>query len=422
MSASSTSRGTLILLAVVLAASVAAGVRLFALRLDRGDVHPPYSSLRSDPLGTRALCEALDALPELRATRNLDALTKLGDGAGKALFLCGAPISDDPEGIVKAVEAFAGSGGRLVIAFAPVHKAPIGGDATDDKGKGKDGEPGPPWSAEPVSIAARWGFEYAYAAVPGTDENTLRAIRAERRIEDPSLPAAVSWHTGLYFDTCDDAWRPLYAWDGKTVLMERSWGRGSIVLSSDSYFLSNEAMHLERRAALPAWLVGSAHEVMFDETHLGAGRPLGVMTLMRKYRLGGLCAALVLAALLFVWASTASLAPKHEAPASNDKLVERGRDSAEGLVNLLRRSIPRRRLLEACFEEWQRGRGHWEAATPEQEAAVRHVLEVEQTRPTRERDLPAAYRKICAILDKRQSIRKPEQPTEPGTTEEQGIA
>ena len=34
-------------------------VNLFLLRFRAGDIYPPYSSLRSDPLGTKALVKAL---------------------------------------------------------------------------------------------------------------------------------------------------------------------------------------------------------------------------------------------------------------------------------------------------------------------------------------------------------------------------
>src|SRR5882724_4121777 len=37
--------------------------------LGSGELYPPYSSLRSDPLGTRALFDSLSELPELRVER-----------------------------------------------------------------------------------------------------------------------------------------------------------------------------------------------------------------------------------------------------------------------------------------------------------------------------------------------------------------
>ena len=46
------------------AAAFAFGIfRLFEFRFEAGDVYPPYSSLRSDPLGAMALYESLEKIP-----------------------------------------------------------------------------------------------------------------------------------------------------------------------------------------------------------------------------------------------------------------------------------------------------------------------------------------------------------------------
>src|SRR2546427_9645317 len=50
----------LVLLLVLLAVFVLGVGRLFQLRFEAGDVYPPYSSLRADPLGTKALFESLE--------------------------------------------------------------------------------------------------------------------------------------------------------------------------------------------------------------------------------------------------------------------------------------------------------------------------------------------------------------------------
>lgn len=38
-------------------------VQLFRWRFEAGDVYPPYSSLRTDPMGTQALFESFQAIP-----------------------------------------------------------------------------------------------------------------------------------------------------------------------------------------------------------------------------------------------------------------------------------------------------------------------------------------------------------------------
>src|SRR5262245_37901574 len=48
-------------------------LQLFQARIESGYVYPPYSSLRSDPVGTMALFESLQAVPELSVERDLRA-------------------------------------------------------------------------------------------------------------------------------------------------------------------------------------------------------------------------------------------------------------------------------------------------------------------------------------------------------------
>jgi len=57
-------------------------IRLFQLRYEIGDVYPPYSSLRSDPLGTMALFESLQAVGGLNVQRDLRATNTLPPGEG----------------------------------------------------------------------------------------------------------------------------------------------------------------------------------------------------------------------------------------------------------------------------------------------------------------------------------------------------
>ena len=55
-------RLSLILLGLVAAGFALGVIHLFNLRLETGDNYPPYSSLRADPLGSKAICESLNNL------------------------------------------------------------------------------------------------------------------------------------------------------------------------------------------------------------------------------------------------------------------------------------------------------------------------------------------------------------------------
>ncbi len=100
-----------------------------------------------------------------------------------------------------------------------------------------------------------------------------------------------------------------------------------------------------------ARLIGSAHKVAFDEYHFGVAESGSVVELMRKYRLEGALAILLIVVVLFVWHSASSFLPPRESP--RDRAIT-GRDSQEGLTALLRRNVPEPDLLDACYREWSR--------------------------------------------------------------------
>src|ERR1700693_4325418 len=61
--------------------------------LETGEAYPPYSSLRSDPLGAKALYESLAALPDLQVGRLYKARSTLGDSGAAILVLGVDPVA-----------------------------------------------------------------------------------------------------------------------------------------------------------------------------------------------------------------------------------------------------------------------------------------------------------------------------------------
>jgi len=171
----------------------------------------------------------------------------------------------------------------------------------------------------------------------------------------------VPWHTALYFKSPIPALRVIYQVDGQPVLLERKFGRGSFVFSSDSYLFSNEAMRADRAPRLLAWLIGDTGSlppasIIFEETHLGVQENPGIAALARKYGLQGFAAALLALASLYIWQSGAPFLPPRREEAGSD--IVAGQDSASGFVSLLRRGIAPPRLLAACLEQWKKSFAH----------------------------------------------------------------
>jgi hypothetical protein len=376
---------------------------LFNLRFGEGDVYPAYSTLRSDPLGAKALFESLDRL--VAARRHFQPLDKLGEGRGGTLFYLGAERSDLrllPDEF-KQLESFAADGGRVVISLFPSFTRPqtnwfaARAQRQAQRPKGLPLDEDEFADQRTVPITERWGFEFGYAPLQRSGRRAYEPARAWRQAPAP-LPEALDCHSALVFTNLSRPWRVIYAREpGGAVLMERRWGDGSLVLVADSFYFSNEALQQERRADLLAWFVGPGRRVVFDEAHLGVREEPGIATLARKYRLHGLFVALLTLAALFVWKNSVSFLPPHEAETAPERgdLVA-GKDVAAGFVNLLRRNIRSAELLAVCVGEWKKtcARGVPAAKLRAMQAAI----DAENTRPAKERDPVAAYRKLSETL------------------------
>ncbi|MGC4071298.1 MAG: hypothetical protein QM760_02010, partial [Nibricoccus sp.] len=93
---------------------------LFKLRLGQGDLFPAYSTLRADPLGTRAIYEALQELPGMRVERSLQAMKKIPVTPARTIVFAGMWRGQWESFSVQEANALDGAvraGSRAVIVF-----------------------------------------------------------------------------------------------------------------------------------------------------------------------------------------------------------------------------------------------------------------------------------------------------------------
>lgn len=409
------------LLSILFAAFVFGVVQLFVLRFKAGDVYPEYSSLRADPLGVKALYDGLHGLRSLSVSRNYQPLPKLRDSGAATLFYFGAHPADMDrvrENFAKGLETFVGRGGRLVISFFPMNKKPRSstGEETEeqntpkDKGREEDleklgkerrkknrDEDSSGSFIRSVSLADRWGFDLDFADLPKARAGAHASIVARKEIG--GLPGSISWHSMLVFKGLDPTWRVIYQRANLPVIIERTLEKGTIVLTADSYFVSNEAMRWERHPALLAWLVQPNREVIFEETHLGITENPGIVTLARRYRLHGLFAWILLLAGLFVWKNSVAFIPPHESDLAEEETdIVGGRDSVAGLKNLLRRSVSVEDILAVCLREWKNSYARAEKQFPGKLERAQAVVDREKARPAKQRNPVRSYQIISQIL------------------------
>lgn len=423
----------LILLCISLLVGV---IHLFILRFQTGDIYPAYSSLRSDPLGTRAFYDSLENFNEFEVQRNFHFLHSLKVGPDAVWFYLGTDIPGYdriPERVSQDLDRVTESGGRLVVSYLPVHKKnestpssekeDVGADPQesqtakerrsqnqtqdqepttapeDDSDKLKDDSLKKKAPEEKlVSIKEHWGFGFSYNQNLPVKDTDQKYLAIEATALRPDLSAAISWHTNLYFEVFDDSWQTLYTVDEKPVIIERPMGKGTLVLCADSYFISNEALRSERHSQLLVWLLGGHSRIIFDESHLGIYKHPGVAGLLRNYGFHWFFGALALLALLFVWKSAVSFVPPRKEDLSREAEVVSEKDSTQGLVALLRRNISGRKILQVCGQEWEQT---FKSDQRIRSGAVEHMRSIVHTgaKASKKKSNPVAdYRKISSAL------------------------
>jgi hypothetical protein len=386
-------RVSLAALLTMLALFAAALVLLARTRYARGDGYPEASSLRTDPLGTKALHDALACIDGVEVLRHTGRAATLSGGRGTAVLVLGADPSlsiGDPD-LVAAIEGVALAGGRVLVGVESspdswyerlrkphraMDKKPEEKESGDDQDRGLDPETRKPL---PPPLTERWGYATTACGAAALEPVAVPA-------EGSEIEGDIPWRGPNCLDRLAPAWKPLYTRAGKTAVAERTLGQGSVVLLADAYLLSNEALSIEPRPAAVARLLGPARTIVFEESHLGVRDRPGIVALARRYRLHGTLAVALLLFGLSVWRAAVPLAP---AQAHRAAAAIAGREASLGLVSLLRRGVPADRIVAACVEEWRRTSSR-RADAPEDAGLDEAIAAVGR----RDRDPLAAYGRI----------------------------
>jgi hypothetical protein len=345
--------GAVWLIVLLLAVFLAGAWEVMVAPLITGEVYPAYSSLRTDPLGAKALFESLSEQPGLSVTRLYKAQSPLDSET--TLLILGVdslawtkspqPVADDYEKLVP-------KGGRIIIAFLPLAAPKV-----------------PPNAG---AIEEQWHIRFRYRKASAQEEGDTGAMPRE---------------SALYFEPGPE-WRVLEEHQENAAVVERNLAGGTVVLVGDSFPLSNQGLLDSSDAALIAGLIGPAKRVLFDENQFGVSETGSAAVLIRKYRLETAIGMLFAIAGLFIWHSSSSFLPPR---ADTRAAPVSGRDLHDGLAALLRRNIPTSQLLSTCWKEWIR-------SAPQRGRAEVAQAEIQEWTG---RDPAAGYRAICRVLTER---------------------
>jgi hypothetical protein len=295
-------------LALLLAAGFTCGVlHLMGVQFEAGDIYPEYSSLRTDPLGSKLLLDALSRLPGISAARSYAPLDYFTESNTAVLLLGTQPSSIANADMLRRLEKIAGRGDRVIVGLV-FPKSPF---------------------EDTAPLANIW------------------KVRLQTDLE-------ISHPHPLYFSEAKD-WKVLDRAGAKLLEVERSFGKGSVVLFAESDAFGNQALMTTTDPARITAALGANTRVLFDETHLGIGESGSVVGLARRYRLMGLALGLAICAALAIWRN-ASPFPAPVATAGLERMS--GRTSFAGLVTLLRRHVPAQDLAATCWQEWLKTNRH----------------------------------------------------------------
>lgn len=353
---------------------------LFATMYGTGTRFPAYSTLGADPSGAEVLYRSLARLEGASVERNYQSIEDFEGTGSTTLVIAGALPTPDPTDILDRLEAFVKDGGHLIITFEdpgsetaleymtetesesdeneegeadePSRPARKPGGGRPDRDSGD--EPDDMLSAltRTENIGERWGFGYGFDDTRDEMvEGEFLQVQAQDDAPEGS-PNTYPWYSRMYFEPEHEDWRALYVNFGHgPVLMERPLGEGRIVLASDSYFLSNEAMLRNRAAAVLEHALLQQPRIVFDESHHGLGPQPGIMKLLRRYRLTVFIWIAILLVALYAWRSATSLAPRQYRPHAEDEPAKRG-NPLDGMTALLRRSLSDRAVLRSMQQAW----------------------------------------------------------------------
>jgi hypothetical protein len=368
-----------VVLIVGLLALLFFGLATFRTRLETGNSFPEYSTYRADPKGLKAFYESLQATDLFHVSRRLQSSKILPSGENQVLVVAGVrpdqQIDSDEDS--QFFDHWLATGGRLIVALHPEKNHPPGNrpsahenqTSTDDKSLVL-------WR----SLIRRWGAEIA----------PINAIHSATA--NSTLFGTISRWLGRHsFIRLTSDWKIIALQDDKSVVVERAFAHGSIVLLADSYPLSNEGLATDRNTSFLVWLIDNRGGVIFEETHLGLSEQAGIMTLAQRYGLQGTLVSVVAVLLLFIWKCQYTLVPRTKREQYG--LTVPGGGSDQAFLNLLQRAVSQKDLLGVCLTTWLK------TARPTPAQLI--TLEKFHSDPSEEKTVVERYNQLTALLNKK---------------------
>ncbi len=316
-------------------------------RAENYSYYPDYSSLNNEDTGLKAYYETLVRLG-VSVSRNYRPFLKL-EGQKATVIYAGPNLGDFRSRSEKDLEQFervAQSGARVLILFQTreirYEKIALPKPAVKPPGKGPLG-PRDEMKPRVDAMRKRWGVEETETEVT----NKQRPTGAEG-LTPSVVRRDVLWH----FAKWDPLWKPvLLGSDGDPVLLERTFGQGSIGLLVAVEPFTNYRLLTKPDTSLLAVTMTGRRPLIFDEAHLGVEEIDTIAGLSRKHHFEWILLGFLTLAALYIWRNAVSFIPPLQ-PAAEGGV--KGRDAHSALSSLLAQSVGRDKLLNEIAGEWKR--------------------------------------------------------------------
>ncbi len=226
---------------------------LVSLRFLQGDNYPKYSSFRADPLGMKGLYDSLGELENIKVMRSLQHIkdTKL-PYSDSILFATGIGSDKDDWKNDKEYYNYVLNGGRLIIIFSLNAKGAYTYKNKDNKEVDEEQE------------YCKFGF-----AVERSKKMTsakFYANLADAEFAEKFNIKKLSFYTKNHLLLSPEYdWRTLYEYEKSSMVIERNAGKGSLIVSTMSYCLTNEGLQKDMPVEFITYLLQNRKLVVFDE-------------------------------------------------------------------------------------------------------------------------------------------------------------
>ena len=393
---------------IVLLTGFLLGLGRFAyLRFSSGELYPEYSSLRADPMGTKALFESLQRVGGYEVTRRVHTRAAEESLTEGTIFMLGAfGLAESQE---MAIEGWAKAGARVVVGlnggtywlWAEAEEQQEQEEETHNKPDEEEPMPAEEGETRGKGIFKDLKAKWSKAMIEAQLAERLVAVRADRSEAD--LPEKLFWAGIAYFELPEgndgeQGWQVVYTANEQPVVIEQRVGLGKVILAADSFLFSNEALLRERSPEFLLWAAGPQGQVVFDETHLGVEKGSSIMVALREYGLEGLFLGFIVTASLWVWKSGSSFVPPYRLEEESDAESVEGKTAREGVIHLLQRNIAPEDLPGVSLAEWKKSHPNLNQFDASRLHEAERILEAYHGSPRKERNPVETYRLMARAL------------------------